>query len=158
MLTLEQAKEIQRKRSKACLLKFGGYVLLAVALWGVLFFFTDYLAKHGALYVVFPLLLLVGAKMSKLLAFLQKNEFIGKIVDGDIKMVTARRYGATNQPGTTYAASDMPILEITVENDILTHYDFCIEIEGEGSYSGQKIVLEMTITSDCVFFDEATAE
>ncbi len=118
MLTLEQAKEIQRKRSKDCLLKFGGYVLLAVALWGVLFFFTDYLAKYGALYAVFPLLLLVGAKMSKLLEFLQKNEFIGKIVDGDIKMVTARRYGATNQPGATYAASDMPILEITVENDV----------------------------------------
>ena len=118
MLTLEQAKEIQRKRSKDCLLKFDGYVLLAVALWGVLFFFTDYLAKYGALYAVFPLLLLVGAKMSKLLAFLQKKEFIGKIVDGDIKMVTARRYGATNQPGTTHAASDMPILEITVENDV----------------------------------------
>ena len=118
MLTLEQAKEIQRKRSKACLLKFGGYVLLAVALWGVLFFFTDYLAEYGALYAVFPLLLLVGAKMSKLLAFLQKKEFTGKVVDSNIKMTTARRYGTSNQPGTTYAASEIPVLEITVENGL----------------------------------------
>ena len=59
--------------------------------------------------------------------------------------------GGMDLEGTAY-------LEITIENDLLTHYDFCIEVEGEGSYSGQKIVLEMTITSDCVFSDEATAE
>lgn len=59
--------------------------------------------------------------------------------------------GGMDLDGTAY-------LEITVENDILTHYDFCIEIEGEGSYSGQKIVLDMTITSDCTFSTEVAAE
>ncbi len=101
-----------------CLWKFCGFLLLAVAIWCVLFFFTEYLAKYAALYAIFPILLVVGAKTSNIFAFLKKKEFAGKVVESNVKMVTARRYGASNQPGTTYAASDVPVLEIIVENDM----------------------------------------
>ena len=115
MVTLKQARELQKKRSKACLLKFSVFVLITAAIWCVLFFFTDYLTKYAALYILFPALLSIGVKTSRLFIFLQKREIFGKVVDSNIKMTTARRYGASNQPGTTYAASEIPFLEITVE-------------------------------------------
>jgi hypothetical protein len=114
MLTLEQAKELQSKRSKACVGKLCIFVLTAAVVWFVIFFFTEYLTVAVALSCV---LLCVGIRVSKLPAFLQKKEFVGTVIDSNIKMVTARRYGASNQPGTTYAASEVPVLEITVEND-----------------------------------------
>ena len=117
MITLEQAKKLQKKRSKACFLKFGVFVLLSAVIWCVLFFCTSYLTEYAALYILFPALLFVGAKSSRLFVLLQKKEFCGKIVNSNIKMTTARRYGASNQPGTTYAAGEIPVLEITVEND-----------------------------------------
>ena len=114
MLTLEQARQLQSKRSKACLCKFCGFVLLAVVVWCALYFFTAYSTVAVAL---FGVLLCVGIRVSRLPAFLQRKEFVGKVVDSNIKMVTARRYGASNQPGTTYAASEVPVLEITVESE-----------------------------------------
>ena len=118
MLTLEKAREIQGKRCKASLLMFGGFVLLSAVSWGVLFFFTDYLNQYRSLYVAFPVLWLIGAKVSRVHILLCRKEFTGKVVDSNIKMTTARRYGTSNQPGTTYAASEIPVLEITVENDV----------------------------------------
>ena len=115
MLTLEHARELQSKRSRVCLCKFCSFLLLAIAIWCVLFFFTAYSTVATAL---FGILLCVGIRVSKLPAFLQKKEFTGKVVDSNVKTVTARRYGASNQPGTTYAASDVPVLEIAVENDM----------------------------------------
>ena len=81
MLTLEQARQLQSKRSKACLCKFCGFVLLAVVVWCALFFFTAYSTVAVAL---FGVLLCVGIRLSRLPAFLQRKVFVGKVVDSNI--------------------------------------------------------------------------
>jgi|LSQX01.3.fsa_nt_gb hypothetical protein len=111
MLTIEEARKIQAKREKACILKLIIYLGGLITSFLLVYFFTDYFQNYYTIYAFFAILLVFLLFKSKIYLFFQKKEVDCTIDYCNIKIESSKKY-ASNQPGVRYAATDIPMLEI----------------------------------------------
>ena len=73
MLTIEEARKIQAKREKACILKLIIYLGGLITSFLLVYFFTDYFQNYYTIYAFFAILLVFLLYKSKIYLFYQKK-------------------------------------------------------------------------------------
>lgn len=116
MLTLTEARLLQKKRERACLfrlLAIIAVIIVVTALTGVL---TGCFQERPALYV-FPLLAVaVTVKYSGMTRFAELKEYTGIIQSRNIYTVHVKTY-ASHQAGVAYKSNERTMMEIVAKSE-----------------------------------------
>lgn len=90
MMTLDEARVLQRQREKKAIKKFFGFVIIIAVICCGIYLYTDLFSVNAIFYVI-PILILIGiAKHCDIDKFFSAKEFIGEVQDVHIYRITER--------------------------------------------------------------------
>ncbi len=116
LLTLEEAREVQKGKQKRAALRLSGFLVLDVALFFAFYLTSDYLTRYPGLYAVFVLVLFWGIHKSKILRFFQRKEVEGVVRYANVFVTLNKKY-LSHQPGLKVQANEIRKLEIVIETE-----------------------------------------
>lgn len=116
MLTLTEARLLQKKRERACLLRFLSIIVVIIVVTALIGVFTGCFKERPVLYI-FPLLAVaVTVKYSGVTRFAELKEFTGIIQSRNIYTVHVKTY-ASHQAGVAYKSNERTMMEIVAKSD-----------------------------------------